>query len=84
MHSISRRSVALHALAAVVGLTDVLTTRAFAADPVKLPQKSVGYRATPNGDRKCGNCSLFQAPSSCQKVSGDISPDGYCVLYKKA
>ena len=84
MHPVSRRFVLAHAVASAAGIAGVLTTQANAAEPVKLPQKSVGYRTTPNGDSKCGNCSLFQSPSSCQKVSGVISPDGYCVLYKKA
>lgn len=30
---------------------------------------------------KCRECEYFQGPSSCTKVTGDISPSGYCDKY---
>lgn len=53
--------------------------KAFAS---KMPQSAVSYQDTPNGNKRCGNCSLFVRPHSCRSVAGVISPNGYCVLWK--
>ena len=82
MESITRRGALLHVVVSAVGAA-ALSTQANAQGQPKLPQKAVAYRTTPNGDQKCGNCSLFIKPNACQKVAGDISPDGYCILYRK-
>ena len=83
MKSVTRRSVLVHAVVSVVGAA-ALSTDASAQGQTKIPQKAVAYRATPNGDQKCSNCAFFTKPNACQKVAGDISPDGYCILYRKA
>ncbi len=83
MESVTRRSVLIHAVASAVGVAALTVETSAQAQP-KLPQKSVAYRTTPNGDQKCGNCSLFIKPNACQKVAGEVSPDGYCILYRKA
>ena len=83
MESVTRRSVLVHAVASAVGVA-AFTANAKAEEQPKLPQKAVAYRPTPSGNQKCGNCSLFIKPNACQKVAGVISPDGYCILYKKA
>ena len=82
MSAVSRRSVISQFSTAVIGMT--LLPLANAAEPPKLPQKSVAYRTTPDGDRKCDNCKLYIKPNACQKVQGEISPEGYCILYQKA
>ena len=82
MALVSRRSVIVQLSTGAVAMS--LRARANAAEPPKLPQKSVAYRATPDGDRKCDNCKLFIKPNGCQKVAGEISPEGYCILYQKA
>lgn len=83
MESMTRRSVLVNAVASAAGVA-VLTTAANAQGQPKVPQKAVAYRPKPNGDQKCSNCSLFIKPNACQKVAGEISPDGYCILYRKA
>lgn len=83
MNSVTRRSVLVHAVASAAGVA-ALGASASGQDQPKVPQKAVAYRATPNGNQKCSNCSLFIKPNACQKVAGDISPDGYCILYRKA
>ena len=82
MNSVTRRSILAHAVASAVGVA-ALSAPASAQEQPKVPQKAVAYRTTPNGDQKCSNCSLFTKPNACQKVAGDISPDGYCILYRK-
>ena len=83
MKSVTRRSVLVNAVASAVGVA-ALTTHAHAQGQPKIPQRAVAYRTIPNGDQKCANCSLFVKPNACQKVAGDISLDGYCILYRKA
>ena len=48
----------------------------------KIAQKAVNYQETPKGTASCSNCALFQAPDACQNVSGDISPQGWCKIYR--
>lgn len=81
MALVSRRCVIVQLSTGAVALS--VRPRANAAEPPKLPQKSVAYRSTPDGDRKCDNCKLFVKPNACQKVQGEISPEGYCILYQK-
>ena len=50
----------------------------------KSPQTAVAYQITPRGPGKCSGCKscLPGAPKGqCQVVAGDISPDGWCVVY---
>jgi len=58
----------------------------------KLPQDTkvmIGGKATPlyldgsHGPFKCSRCEYFKEPSSCQKVSGTIDPDGCCDLFEE-
>ena len=79
---LSRRSALLEGLACVTGVAAVLAAGTDAAMASKMPQKAVAYRATPNGDKKCSNCALFEPPKSCKNVAGDISPDGWCLLWR--
>ncbi|MGE5472572.1 MAG: hypothetical protein ACM3X0_17405 [Bacteroidota bacterium] len=49
---------------------------------VKFLPARVGYRATPNGARKCSQCrSFIAATQTCTRVSGPISPDGWSALW---
>ena len=48
----------------------------------KVPKQTVNYQMSPKGPARCGSCSYFQAPASCNFVDGAISPSGWCVLYK--
>ena len=80
---LSRRSMLLEGLACATGIAAVLAASTNAAMASKMPQTAVAYRAKPKGDRKCSNCSLFEPPHSCKSVAGDISPDGWCLLWRK-
>jgi hypothetical protein len=53
--------------------------RALAAD--KMTPAAAEYRAAPNGIYSCGMCSLFEPPSSCKVVDGEISKDGWCKAF---
>lgn len=54
------------------------------AEPAKVSQASVQYQTQPKGEQKCADCQHFIAGSnSCKLVEGDISPDGWCLLWIK-
>jgi len=82
-NKISRRSVLLRGAAGAAGAATILAGSVKLANANQMPQKSVQYQETPKGDRECSGCSLFVAPSSCKNVAGEISPKGWCMLWRK-
>lgn len=81
--SVSRRDflfVAAVGSGAVIGAS-LVSTPALGAN--KIPQKAVSYQTSPKGGQRCDNCALWQSPSSCKLVDGQISASGWCTLYKK-
>ena len=50
----------------------------------KVAQSAVQYQAQPKADQKCVDCMLFLAgTNTCQRVEGQISPEGWCLLWVK-
>lgn len=49
----------------------------------KMTFQGAGYQPTPKEGQTCAGCSLFQSPSSCVLVDGNISPNGWCRFYRK-
>jgi hypothetical protein len=79
--ALSRRIVLLHSAGCAAGAAALLLpTRQAAA---KMSQPSVAYQDSPKGDQQCSNCSLFQEPSACTLVDGNISPAGWCKFWVK-
>lgn len=69
--------------AAPAGETSSTQAAAPAASP-KVSKASVQYQAEPKGDQKCATCMHFIPESNtCKLVEGDISPNGWCVLWAK-
>ena len=79
---LSRRSILLHGLACATAVSAAFAASTNAAMANKLPQTAVSYRPTPNGGKKCSECALFEPPKACKNVAGDISPDGWCLLWR--
>jgi hypothetical protein len=79
---VSRRTLLLQA-AAAAGAVPVLALGVQSA-AAKMAQSGVAYQMTPNGGSRCGGCKMFEAPSSCKMVDGQINPDGWCKLWLKA
>lgn len=77
---ISRRS--LLAGVAAAGSAPILAASVTPA-MAKIAQSAVAYQNSPNGDRSCANCNIFQPPSSCKTVDGTISPNGWCKIWVK-
>lgn len=61
-----------------------VTENAPAAAANKVKKEAVQYQEQAKGDQKCGLCLHFQPESnSCKLVEGQISPDGWCILWTK-
>ena len=76
---LSRRQLLNRAMIAAAGGFALLgmATPAYA----KMTPQAAGYQASSKTSQKCSGCALFKAPSSCNLVDGDISPDGWCRLF---
>ena len=60
------------------------TSSAAPASTGKATQASVQYQTQPKGEQKCSGCINFIADSNtCKLVDGQISPDGWCILWAK-
>jgi anaerobic selenocysteine-containing dehydrogenase len=71
-------------IAAVSGgtlMAVALNDSAPAAAPKKLSQQKAHYQPIPKSGQRCQTCSLWQPPTACQQVEGQISPAGWCILY---
>jgi hypothetical protein len=83
-YNVSRRQLFRNATTIAGGVAVLATTMTpQRAEAGRMTQKAAGYQATPKGEQRCDGCSLFQTPSSCKLVAGDISPSGWCRLYVK-
>jgi len=83
-NKVSRRSLLLQGAACAASAATIIAASANSAKANLLPQKSVQYQNTPKGDRQCSGCGLFVAPNACKNVDGVISPNGWCMLWRKA
>ena len=82
MDILSRRQILRGAtVAGGVAMLGALCTQQ--AQAGAMSKQAAGYQDTPKGDQRCDNCNLFQPPSSCKFVAGDISPQGWCRLWQK-
>jgi hypothetical protein len=48
----------------------------------KSSKSAAAYRAAPHGGENCANCVYFQAPHGCAVVSGSVSAQGWCRLWR--
>ena len=81
-HIVSRRDVLnMAALGGGVLVTLALSDGAVAAARKKFTQQQARYQPIPKSGQRCQNCALWQPPTTCQQVDGQISPAGWCMLY---
>lgn len=51
----------------------------------KMTQATVQYQFQPKGEQRCATCMHFvPASNTCKLVEGQISPEGWCILWVKA
>lgn len=48
----------------------------------RVAQSAAHYQPTPNEGKACAACYAFLAPNQCNFLSGEISPSGWCRLWK--
>lgn len=47
----------------------------------KCPREAVKYQNAPKDGLQCAGCNNFVPPNACKLVQGEISPQGWCMLY---
>jgi hypothetical protein len=47
----------------------------------KMTPQQAQYQDTPNGIYSCATCTLFEPPSSCKVVEGEVNGDGWCKAF---
>jgi hypothetical protein len=52
-----------------------------AAAQQKLSPAEAEYQDWPKSGLICAACTLFRPPRSCEIVTGDISPNGWCKFF---
>jgi hypothetical protein len=52
------------------------------AEGAQVDKQNAQYQDQPNGQQRCSLCANFQAPSACLVVTGTVSPNGWCKLFK--
>jgi hypothetical protein len=50
----------------------------------KMTRQQAEYQDAPSGLYSCGMCTLFEPPTSCKVVDGEISKDGWCKAFALA
>ncbi len=49
---------------------------------VKLGMVDVDYQRLPKGKQRCDNCRVWEPPDHCLSVEGEISPSGWCNIWR--
>lgn len=63
------------------------TRRGFAADSAKAPKDVVKYQGTPKNRQQCSQCIYYisstqeSSQGGCKVVQGDVSANGWCMLF---
>jgi len=82
IRSVSRRDfLNISAVGGGALIAIALGDSARAAEPKKFSQQKAHYQPIPKSGQRCQTCSLWQPPTACQQVEGQISPAGWCILY---
>jgi hypothetical protein len=73
-------------IGALAGLISAALVRAVsrAKAAEKMTRQQAEYQDTPNGIYSCGMCTLFEKPSACKVVEGEVSKDGWCKAFAMA
>jgi hypothetical protein len=49
-----------------------------------MTRQQAEYQDTPKDIYSCAVCSLFEPPTSCKVVEGEVSKDGWCKAFAVA
>lgn len=48
----------------------------------KLAKAEAHYQEYPNAQQHCAACAFYVAPVACRLVRGEVSPNGWCGLFR--
>ena len=74
----NRRTILISAVRSM----PLLALSSWAEAGPKVAQSAGHYQPTPNEGRACAACYAFVAPDHCKLLAGEISPSGWCRLWK--
>ncbi len=77
---VSRRTV-LQTLGATAVSLLALAPRPLVGQAAKVSKDEAKYQNLPKDGQMCAVCAHFIAPNSCQRVNGEITPQGWCTLF---
>lgn len=80
--SVSRRDFLNIAAIGACAVAAASVATSSSAAPKKFTQQQAKYQPIPKNGQRCQSCALWQAPTSCQVVEGQVSPAGWCMLYQ--
>lgn len=66
---------------AVAGVAGGLGLSAAAQAQSKIAKEQAQYQSSPKDGNQCSGCRFFTGGNACEKVEGEISPNGWCSLY---
>lgn len=82
---VTRRDTLRSAVAAMVALPWIAVSGQWMGQEVqaqqKVPKEPVKYQHSPKDGQQCSGCIHFVSPNTCKLVQGEISPQGWCMLY---
>ena len=82
-NTVSRRDfLSIASIASGAVLAAALADSTAAAPKKKFTQQQAHYQPIPKSGQRCQTCALWQAPTACQVVDGQVSPAGWCILYQ--
>ena len=79
---VSRRDFLNIAAAGGGALIAVGLTGSARAEAKKFSKEKAKYQPVPKNGQRCQTCALWQSPTACQVVEGQVSPAGWCILYQ--
>ena len=79
---ISRRR-ALVIGAGTIGVAATIATARGQTSAPKQTKADAQYQDKPHDGQLCGICTYFVAPTSCQKVEGEVRPTGWCKNFQR-
>jgi hypothetical protein len=70
-------------LIGAAGVAILLAANDAAAAPQKADQRTAKYQDYPKNGLSCTQCNAFHPPSTCQRVAGGVSANGWCSFFAK-
>jgi hypothetical protein len=81
-YGLSRRGLIATAAYATTAMARAPISQAWALE--KMTRQQARYQDTPKDIMMCATCTLFEPPTSCKVVEGDVSPSGWCKAFALA